>query len=159
MSESLPEAGSLWVIPERPKRSQPEPPKESLERALENTRGAFQRSQSELRDLTDPFLERYETPSEEITPIEELFSVGDVGGPGERETRALSRDADRQVDGFTERFEYFDRVRPAVRAALDRGITLRALLVDPEHLAETTAAIRAEIVGSLANDYPEIDLR
>jgi len=161
--ESLAEYGYIKIIPERPKEYHPKPPAEILDRAVENERQEFVQYENRIEELRDEFLAefgpRYEQAIQEIAPKEELFYVVDVGEPSERETRALYAEAEEQVDVVTKSFEYFDRVEPAIRDALERGVDLRFLLLHPDHLTEENRRIQSDIVSHVTESHPAIDVR
>ena len=161
--DSLADRGFVKVIPGRPKEYQPKAPGEILARAEENYRQEFETRRATLDEIRDAFLAafepRFERSSEDITPTEELFWVVDVGEPSERETRALYHDAEERVHVLTKSFEYFDRVEPAVRDALDRGIDVRALFLTPDQLEPRKQERQAEIVDRFREEYPGIDRR
>ncbi|MXR51716.1 TrmB family transcriptional regulator [Halovenus sp. WSH3] len=161
--DELADRGFVEVIPGRPKEFQPKPPAEILDRAVENRQQAFESFRAELDELREPFLEtyqpRYQRASEDRSPAEELFHVVDVGKPSESETRSIYRDAERTLRIMTKSFEYFERVRPALETAVDRGVEIDVLFVHPEHLSEHNSEIQAEIAGELAAEFPSLDLR
>ena len=161
--ESLADRGFVKITPSRPKEYQAKPPAELLKRAIENRRQDFQAAKEALEAREAAFLEayqaRYEQASEAVTPAEELFYVVDVGEPSERETRVLYEDATEGVYVLTKSFEYFDAVRPGVEGALDRGLELRVLFLDPGALSAENAAIQADVVERFDTDYPAIDYR
>ncbi|QLK27061.1 TrmB family transcriptional regulator [Natrinema zhouii] len=161
--DSLADYGFIKVIPGRPKQYQPKSPEEILERAKENRRQQYEDYCNEVEELQDEFLEEfgplYEQADEEVTPMSELFSVVDVGGPSETETRALYQNASETVSVITNSFAYFDDVEPAVSDALERGIDISVLFLDPRNLPAEKAAVQADIVDRIATDYPSVDYR
>jgi sugar-specific transcriptional regulator TrmB len=161
--ENLGERGFVKIIPGRPKEYQPKPPAEILQRAEENSKQAFEDRQRELEELREPFLEtfepRFEQADQDVTPTEELFWVVDVGEASERETRTLYHEADQQVHVITKSFEYFDSVRPAFEDALDRGLSVQALLLHPRHLEPDNREIQSSMVARLQAEYPALDIR
>ncbi|ELZ17701.1 transcriptional regulator TrmB [Natrinema limicola JCM 13563] len=91
--------------------------------------------------------------------MSELFYVVDVGDPSETETRQLYQNTSEEVSVITNSFAYFDDVRPAVEDALERGIDISVLFLDPRLLPEAKAAVQVEIVDELASAYSQIDYR
>ncbi len=160
--ESLAEAGYIKVIPGRPKEYQPKSPKEIVDRTIENRRQHFESQREQLESIREGFIDEfqplYEQATEDISPTEELFYVVDVGEPSERETRALYQEADREIFVITKGFEYFDRVESALRDALNRGIDVRVLFLDPNLLNEENAGIQADIVERLKLTSPEVEM-
>lgn len=161
--DSLADAGFIKVIPGRPKEYQPKSPGEILDRATENRRQAYEDYRSEVDGLREEFLETfeplYERADEELTPTAELFHVVDVGEPSETETRRLYQDAEEAVYVITNSFAYFPDIEPAVANAVDRGVDVSVLFLDPGHLPAEKAAVQREIVKGLETDYPEIEFR
>lgn len=160
--ESLAESGYIKVIPGRPKAYQPKPPEEIIEGAIENRRQSFEQDRSDLETVREPFLQefrpRYQAASEDISPAEELFYVVDVGEPSERETRALYHEADSELYVLTKGFEYFDRVEPAFREALDRGINVRMLLLHPSLLSEGNRETQSEFTDRVQSEHPAVEM-
>jgi len=162
--DDLADQGYIKLIPGRPKEYQPKRPIDILEAAIETRRQSFEtyrqgveRQREDFLALFEPIYDRAET---EVSPTEELFYVVDVGDPSERETRSIYRDATEAVDVLTKSFEYFDSVEPAVAEALDRGLDVRVLFLDPELLeSESNRDVQASIVSSVRETYPEIDAR
>ena len=161
--EALADRGFVKVIPGRPKEYQPKPPAAILDRAVENRRQTYESYRAEIDDVREDFLATFEpifeAASEDITPTEELFWVVDVGEPSETETRRLYHDAAEEVCVLTKSFEYFDAVEPAVADALDRGVTVRVLMLDPPLLADDNRDIQESVRAHLAERYPTIELR
>jgi len=164
--DSLSDRGYIKVIPGRPKEYRAKPPADILDRAVENRRQEFEGFEATVEDMRADFLAefepRYESAGEQVRPAEELFYVVDVGTPSERETRRLYRDADERVSVVTKSFEYFESVEPAVIEAVERGVDVSVLMLDPAHLAtepRDEPAIQRETVDHLADEYPAIDVR
>jgi len=161
--DGLADAGYIKVIPGRPKEYEPKPPETILERAVENERQTYESYKHAVDANRDAFLDTYgplyERGEDEISPTEELFYVVDVGDPSERETRALYHNAADQIHVITKSFEYLEDIEPALQDALDRGISIDVLLLDPELLEPTNRDIQAEVVDHLRTTYPEIGLR
>lgn len=161
--ESLAEAGYIKIIPGRPKAYQPKSPAEILDRAIENRRQEYEEYEERIDDIREEFLAefrpRYERASEEITPTEELFYVVDVGEPSETETRELYHGAEREVNVLTKSLEYFERIEPALRDAINRGVSIRILFLDPDQLTAENREIQREIIDTLRTEYPEVEFR
>lgn len=161
--DSLADYGFIKVIPGRPKQYQPKSPETILERAKENRRQRYENYCKEVDGLHEEFLEEfgplYEQADEDVTPTAELFYVVDVGDPSETETRELYQNASETVSVITNSFAYFDDVEPAVADALERGIEISVLFLDPRNLPAEKAAVQADIVDRIATDYPSVDYR
>ncbi|WP_222918302.1 helix-turn-helix domain-containing protein [Natrinema sp. SYSU A 869] len=161
--DSLADYGFIKVIPGRPKQYQPKSPEAILERAKENRRQQYEDYCNEVEGAREEFLEefgpRYEQADEEVTPTAELFSVVDVGDPSETETRQLYQNAVDEVYVITNSFAYFDDVESAVKNALERGVDVSVLFLDPGKLPETKATVQEDIVDRITSEYPEIDNR
>ncbi|SFS06576.1 Sugar-specific transcriptional regulator TrmB [Halomicrobium zhouii] len=161
--DALSDRGFIKVIPGRPKQYQSKAPAEILDRAVENQRQEYEQFEAELDSRREAFLSEYEPlferATESVTPTSELFHVVDVGEPSERETRRIYDDAERELLVMSKSFEYFDSVRPAFEAALDRGIDVSVLLVDPERLSEENRAVQAGIVEEITESYPDVGVR
>ena len=164
--EALSDRGFVEVIPGRPKEYQPKSPDEILDRAVENRRQDYEQFERTVDDMREEFLAefrpRYEQAAEDVRPAEELFRVVDVGEPSERETRRLYREADERVRVVSKSFEYFESVEPALAEAVDRGVDVSVLLLDPSHLStepRDEPAIQAGIVERLEEEYPSVAVR
>ncbi|GAB3687935.1 hypothetical protein GCM10028857_21560 [Salinarchaeum chitinilyticum] len=159
----LGDLGYVKVIPGRPKEYQPKAPEEVLERAKENRRQEYEDFRGEVEELREDVLETfgplYEQADEDVSPTAELFHVVDVGEPSETETRRLYNVAEEAVYVITNSFAYFEAVDPAVQDALERGIGVSVLFLDPEHLPEEKAEVQAEVVDRIEADYPDVEYR
>jgi hypothetical protein len=56
-------------------------------------------------------------------------------------------------------FEYFESVRPAFEDALDRGVDVSILLLDPDRLTDENRETQAGIVDEIADSYPDVGVR
>jgi sugar-specific transcriptional regulator TrmB len=164
--DALSDRGFIKVIPGRPKEYQPKAPGEILDRAVENHRQDYQAFADAVEEFRPEFLAefepRFEQASEDIRPAEELFHVVDVGEPSERETRRIYREADERVRVVTKSFEYFDSVESAFADAVDRGVDVSVLMLDPRHLStdpRDEPAIQRDIVRRITEEYPAVDVR
>jgi sugar-specific transcriptional regulator TrmB len=161
--DKLADHGFVEVIPGRPKEYQAKHPREILDRAVENERQSYESFRGEIDDVREEFVSTFgpvfERASEDVTPTEDLFHVVDVGDPSETETRQLYHEAEREVNVLTKSFAYLDDVRPALEDALDRGIDIRILLLDPDLLEPDNREIQADIYEELTDEYPAIDVR
>jgi len=161
--DSLADHGFIKIIPGRPKEYQPKSPEAILERATENRRQEFETYRSEIGELREEFLDTfgplYERADEDLTPTAELFHVVDVGEPSETETRRLYHEAESAVYVITNSFAYFGDVEPAVTTALDQGVEVSVLFLDPQHLPEEKAAVQGDIVDGLSEDHPSVQFR
>jgi len=160
--DALSDRGFVKVIPGRPKEYQSKSPAEILDRAIENQRQSYEAFETAIEQARESFLSeygpRYERASEQISPTAELFHVVDVGEPSERETRQIYEQATEQVVVISKAFEYFDAVQPAFESALDRGVQISALLLNPDLLSAQNRAVQSEIIDQLGA-YPEVDIR
>jgi sugar-specific transcriptional regulator TrmB len=161
--DSLADDGYITIVPGRPKRYNPKPPDEILNRAIEAKRQQFETYQHELQAIREEFVETfqpaYESASEAVTPTEELFYVVDVGDPSEEETRRLYREADDRIDIITKSFEYLDAVEPTLERILDEKRTVRILFLHPSHLSTENQQIQRDIVDHIHTTYPSIETR
>ena len=164
--DSLSDRGYIKVVPGRPKEYQSKPPADILNRAVENRRQEYEGFADRVADMRSDFIEefgpRFEAASEDIGPAEELFHVVDVGEPSERETRRVYHEADERIHVVTKSFEYFDAVEPAVADAIDRGVDVSVLMLDPGYLStdpRDEPAIQRGIVEGVAEEYPSIEVR
>jgi sugar-specific transcriptional regulator TrmB len=161
--ESLSDDGYIEVIPGRPKEYQPKSPEEILDNAVESRRQAFESYRHEIDGMREAFVDRfrplYEQATDETSPTEELFHVVNVGESSERETRRLYHEATDCVHVFTKSFEYFDAVQPAVETVLNRGLDLRVLCLDPDHLTDENRRVQSEMVERIRSSYPEVTIR
>jgi sugar-specific transcriptional regulator TrmB len=161
--DSLAELGFIRVIPGRPKEYQPKSPSQVLDRATENRRQEYEDYRSDVEALREEFVETfepmYERADEALTPTAELFHVVDVGKPSETETRRLYHEANTAAYVITNSFAYFADVEPAVADALDRGVAVWVLFLDPKHLPAEKAAVQQEVVKRLSTEYPSIKYR
>ncbi|MDY7080894.1 MAG: TrmB family transcriptional regulator, partial [Halobacteria archaeon] len=77
----------------------------------------------------------------------------------ETETRQLYHDAEREVNVLTKSFEYFESIEPALREALERGIDVQILFLEPNLLSEKNEEVQRDIIGHIDEEYPAIDYR
>lgn len=161
--DSLADDGYIKIVPGRPKRYQPKPPAEVLDRAIEARRQDFETYQHELQDLRDDFVDTfqplYESANEDVTPTEELFYVVDVGDASEEETRRLYREADDHIDIITKSFEYLDSVEPTLETAIEEEASVRILFLHPSKLTAENQPVQREIVEYIHDAYPDIETR
>jgi len=161
--DELGDRGFVKVIPGRPKTYQPKPPAEILDRGVENRRQEFEEDRHELDEVREELLERFgplfEQASEDITPTEELFYVVDVGEASERETRSLYHEANNEVYVITKSLEYLDSIESALADALDRGVAIQMLFLNPDLLDEENREIQSDIVETIRREYSEVELR
>jgi len=161
--DALSDRGFLKVIPGRPKEYQAKHPDAILDRAIENQRQDFEQFEITIEDARAAFLAeyepRFERAREDISPAAELFHVVDVGQPSERETRRIYEQATEEVSVLSKSFEYFDAIEPAFEGALDRGVEISVLMLDPDQLAPTNREIQQSIVDELRAHYPSVGVR
>jgi len=161
--DALSDRGFIKVIPGRPKQFQSKSPEAILDRAVENQRQEYEQFEAELDSRREAFLSEYdplfERATESVTPTSELFHVVDVGDPSERETRRIYDDAEEELLIMSKSFEYFDSVRPAFETALDRGLDVTVLLVDPDRLSDENREIQTGIVTDISESYPKVGVR
>ena len=161
--DSLAEAGYVKVISGRPKRYEPHEPAAITERAIENHRHAYERFREDVEAVEESFVDEYapvrDRGVDELSPTEDLFHVVDVGEPSERETRRLLREADDGVYVLSKSFGYIDAVRPAMRDAVDRGVDVSVLLLNPASLTEDNRRRQTEIRETLADSFPSVAVR
>ncbi|MDB2236984.1 TrmB family transcriptional regulator [Halorubrum ezzemoulense] len=161
--DALSEAGYVKVIPGRPKRYEPHEPSAIAERAVENRRHAYERFREDVAAVEEAFVDEYapvrDRGVDELSPTEDLFHVVDVGEPSERETRRLFSEAEEAVYVLSKSFGYVDAVRPAMRDAVDRGVDIDVLLLNPDSLSAENRERQAEIRDSLAGEFPSVAVR
>ena len=161
--DDLSDDGYVEVIPGRPKKFQPKPPEVILDNAVETRRQAYVDYREEIDRARDSFVEEfrplYERAEETTSPTEELFHVVDVGDPSERETRRLYTEATDRIHVFTKSFAYFDAVEPAVADALDRGLEIQVLFLDPAHLTAENRPVQRDTVETIRETYPSAQTR
>jgi sugar-specific transcriptional regulator TrmB len=162
--DSLADDGYIKIAPGRPKEYQAKHPAEVLDRAVENRRQAYERYRQDVEAIREEFLAEfepvYESASDDITPMEELFHVVDVGEPSERETRSTYREAEDHVHVLTKGFEYFETVEPAFADALDRGVDVSVLFLYPDLLGEDDdEAVQAGVIEHIRAEYPGVRMR
>jgi len=161
--DSLSELGFVKVIPGRPKRYQPHAPAAIVDRAIENHQHTYEQFRTEIEAIEKSFIDTYapvqDRGIDELSPTEDLFHVVDVGEPSEREARRLFREADDRVFVLTKSFGYIDSVRPALRDAVDRGVTVDVLMLAPEHLSTENKRRQRAIRQTLADDFSAVDVR
>jgi sugar-specific transcriptional regulator TrmB len=161
--DALADRGFVKVVPGRPKEYQPKAPEDILDRAVENRRQSFEGFTQEIDANREAFLSeyrpRFERANEDISPTAELFHVVDVGGPSERETRRLYRDATETLRIITNSFAYLDSVTGALEDALDGGVDVAVLFLHPDRLPPEKAAVQADVVDRLEREFPAVEFR
>jgi sugar-specific transcriptional regulator TrmB len=161
--DSLADLGFVKVIPGRPKEYQPHSPEDILDRAVENRRQDFETYREQIVAQREVFLEElgplFETASSDITPTEELFYVVDAGDPSERKTRTLYHKADDEINIITKGMDYFDRVEASLHDAIDQGIAVQILFLEPSSLSQENRARQQEVIDAIDSRYPEVSYR
>jgi sugar-specific transcriptional regulator TrmB len=161
--DSLAEDGYIKIVPGRPKEYQAKHPEEVVDRAVENRRQAYEQHRADIEAAREEFLAEfapiYENASDDITPTAELFHVVDVGEPSERETRTMYRDATDRVHVLTKSFEYFERVETALEEALDRGVSVTVLFLDPDRLSPENRSVQRDIIEHIRSTHPEVGMK
>ena len=161
--DTLADRGFVEVIPGRPKEFQAKHPEAILDRAVENERQSYESFRDDIESTREAFVSTFgplfERASEDVTPTEDLFHVVDVGDPSETETRKQYNEADREVTVLTKSFAYLDSIRPAFEDALERGIDVRVLMLDPDLLEPENRERQADVYETLQSAYPEVDVR
>lgn len=160
--EKLSELGFVEVFPTRPKEYQSKSPEEILKRAKENHRQDYEEYCRHIDNLSDDFLNTFEPifdqASEVVHPTEELFHVVDIGEPSLQETRELYANAEQELTVVTKSFEYFSEVKQTFEDTLDRGVQIRVLFLDPQHLTDDNQMIQEEIVREV-NSYEGVQVQ
>ena len=82
----------------------------------------------------------------ETTPLLRIVSVGSTSL---EETRRLYESASQEILIISKAFEYFPEVSDALRGAVDRGVKVKLVLMDPSLLPEESRAKQAEILKAL----------
>jgi len=161
--DSLANQGYVKVIPGRPKQYQAKHPDDLVEQALESRRQEFESYREQIESVREEFLAEYEPiydqAADDIRPTEELFYVVDVGEPSQRETRALYESAESEIRVLTKSFGYVSEVESALADAVERGVSVSALLLAPRHLLAENRRRQTDIIDYLHDSYPEIELR
>lgn len=161
--DELANKGFIQVTPSRPKQYEPKAPSEILDRAVEWRRQSYETSRQEIESVREEFEAvfgpLYEQASADLSPTEELFHVVDVGDPSERETRRIYQEATERVHVLTKSFEYFDSVEPALADAVDRGLELRVLFLDPDLLEAGNEVVQERMVERIREGYSDVELR
>lgn len=161
--DGLADRGFIEEVPGRPKTYHAKHPSEIVDRAVDDTRRTLHQRVDDMESVREVFVDEYrsayERASEDRTPTEELFYVVDVGEPSEDETRRLYRDAEEEVNVLTKSFEYFDRIASAFGGAVERGIDVRVLFLEPSRLSEDNAAVQRESVDRIHGSYTSVAVR
>lgn len=161
--DTLSEAGYAKIIPGRPKQYQPHDPEAIVERAIMNRQDSYERFKHEATRVADDFVASYSPVQnreiEDLSPTEDLFYVVDVGEPSEQETRRLFREANEEVFVLTKSFGYIDAIEPAMRSAIDAGVTVDVLMLAPEHLTPGNRTVQQEIRSFLIDTFPSVTVR
>ena len=82
----------------------------------------------------------------ETTPLLRIVSVGSISL---EETRRLYESASQEILIISKAFEYFPKVSDALKGAVERGVKVRLVLMDPSLLPEESRAKQAEILKAL----------
>jgi len=161
--DSLSEAGYLKVTPGRPKQYQPHEPSEIVDRAIGARQDSYEQFKRNVDRVSESFIDTYapiqDRSVDELSPTEDLFHVVDVGGPSERETRRLFREADQEVFVLTKSFGYIDAIEPAMQEAVDRGVVIDILMLAQEHITADNSRQQREIRSFLAEQFPSVTVR
>lgn len=149
---SLADRGVVEKIPGRPTRYRAKPPEETvrilrsrLERRYERSIATVEEAEEEMRSLGGEAAER-----------EDLLHLVGVGEGSLAETRSLYGEAEERVAVATKAMEYLPDVEDALRDAVDRGVSVRALMLDPSALEEENCEVQRRSVGTLRDAGAEV---
>ena len=161
--DELSETGYIKIIPGRPKQYQPHDPEAIVDRAIMNRQDSYERFKQQATSAADEFVDSYSPVRnravDDLSPTEDLFYVVDVGEPSEQETGRLFREAQDNVHVLTKSFGYIDAIEPAMRSAIDAGVTVDVLMLAPDHLTKENRAEQQEIRSFLVDNFPSVTVR
>ena len=78
-----------------------------------------------------------------------LLRIVSVGSTSLEETRRLYESASQEILIISKAFEYFPEVSDALKGAVERGVKVKLVLMDPSLLPEESRAKQAEILKAL----------
>ncbi|MBS1262994.1 MAG: HTH-type sugar sensing transcriptional regulator TrmBL1 [Methanonatronarchaeales archaeon] len=82
----------------------------------------------------------------------ELLHIVGVGEPSLNETRGLYREAEAEIAVVSKAMEYLGEVEEELAEAAERGVSVRALMLNPESLSKNSARVQgnsSEALGEL----------
>lgn len=150
---SLADRGLVEKIPGRPTRYRAKPPEEAVRVLRSRLEERYERGLATVDDVGDEMRSLEGDRTDRRTDL--LYLVG-VGDGSLEETRALYGEAEEDVSVATKAMEYLPEVENALRDAVDRGVSVRVLMLDPDSLEEENREVQRDSVETLRDFGAEV---
>ncbi len=159
--EGLADRGLVEIKPGRPSKYRPKPPKEIIERMIQNRKNEMENEIEKIRsvenDFVSQFKEIYESSIEKSR--EPLLKTVSVGDPSENETQLMYKDAEEEINIVSKSMEWLPEVIDTLKEAIKRGIKVKALFLSRDLLEEENVSIQEKSIKTFKEDLPEAKVR
>lgn len=159
--EDLADQGLIEVKPGRPTKYRPKSPEKIIQRMTQNKKNKVEREIEKIKSLGESFKSQfrplYETNSEKTR--EPLLKTVSVGEPSENETEIMYKDAEEEINIVTKSMEWLPNVKDSLLNAIERGVEVKILLLNPELLEEENIPLQEQSLETLREDLPETEIR
>jgi sugar-specific transcriptional regulator TrmB len=149
--DELLEMGVIRKKPGKPLRYTALPPDEGLDNMLEWRRERSEKELSLLKESKENLIEDLrELAGGEVSRVPakkgfmEIIPAGEIS---EVETKKAYRAAGKEILILTGVFEYLPRVLSEIERAVQRGIKVRVLFLNPGKLSPTSGKVQEEVIG------------
>ena len=148
----LAKMGLLTKKPGRPSLYKPRPPTEIINLLLAMQRENLRRRLALLESKTEDFIKaakRIYLKGAKGTPSVPLLRIVSVGNVSLEETRSLYDAAKKEILILSQALEYFPDVSENLKAAANRGVAIRIILMNPSLLKKVNRAKQARIIDAI----------
>lgn len=157
--EELVSMGFVDIKPGRPSLYRSRAPQEIIERAKKNKKEEINRALSLIDEISGDLIEVLD-PLYDSSKVEgELLKIIHVGSASERETRILYAEAKKEINIVSKSLEYLHKVEGDLKNAINRGCSIKVLLLSKDLLEEHNIPIQHTIVNYLKKNLPKIQIR
>jgi len=150
--DELAKKGLVVVKPGRPVRYSARSPEDIasalVSEGIRELRERLAGLQARAKELSKLAQEIYKAGSVGMETMP-LLRIVSVGSTSLEETRRLYESASQEILIISKAFEYFPEVSDALKGAVERGVKVKLILMDPSLLPEESRAKQAEILKAL----------
>jgi len=159
--DSLAKMGLLTKKPGRPSLYKPQPPSEIINLLLAMQREDLRRRLATLEEKAKDFIKMaskvYLKGAKGIQSVP-LLRIVTVGKVSLEETRSLYDAAEREILILSQALEYFPEVSENLKAAEDRKVTIKIILMNPKLLKKEDRAKQAKVIEAVKKSLGEKDI-
>jgi len=156
--DDLAKMGLLTKKPGRPSLYKPQPPAEIINLLLAMQRENLRRRLAMLEEKAKDFIKMASrvylkgVKGIQSVPLLRIVTVGNVSL---EETRSLYDAAEREILILSQAMEYFPEASKNLKAAADRKVAIRIILINPRLLKEENRAKQAKIIDAIKKTLGE----